>query len=102
MERKNELKESDIKNRACYYFNDIINGTDINFSNMLLDKKLYEIFKFIAFRIKLQRVQKHFVLESIMYYCNAFCIRIMVLDCKIKHLVLFGYGSFERICNKSK
>ena len=42
MKRKNELKEIDIKNRVCYYFNDIINGTKINFSNILLDKKFYE------------------------------------------------------------
>ena len=27
MESKNELKEIDIKNRVCYYFDDIINGT---------------------------------------------------------------------------
>ena len=25
----------------CYYFDDMINGTKINFSNILLDKKLY-------------------------------------------------------------
>ena len=37
MENKYQLKEIDIKNRACYYFDDIINGTDI-----LLDKYLYE------------------------------------------------------------
>ena len=42
MKTKNELKESDIKNRVCYYFNDIINGTKNNFSNILLDKKFYE------------------------------------------------------------
>ena len=42
MESRNELKEIDIKNRAFYYFDDIINGTDINFSNILLDKKLCE------------------------------------------------------------
>ena len=42
MKSKNELKEIDIKNRACYYFDDIFNGTKINFSNILLDKKLYE------------------------------------------------------------
>ena len=41
MESRNQLKETDIKNYACYYFDDIINGTDINFSNILLDKKLY-------------------------------------------------------------
>ena len=42
MKSKNELKEIDIKNRVCYYFDDIINGTKINFSNVLSDKKLYE------------------------------------------------------------
>ena len=42
MKSKNELKEIDIKNRVCYYFDDTINGTKINFSNILLGKKLYE------------------------------------------------------------
>ena len=42
MENKDELKEIDIKNRACYYFDDIIRDFDINFDNILLDKKLYE------------------------------------------------------------
>ena len=26
----------------CYYFDDIINGTKINFSNILLNKQIYE------------------------------------------------------------
>ena len=42
MKKKNELKEIDIKNRVCYYFDDMINGTKINLSNILLHKKLYE------------------------------------------------------------
>ena len=42
MGSKDELKEVDIKNRACYYFDDIVNGIDINFSNILLGKNLYE------------------------------------------------------------
>ena len=42
MESKNELKEIGIKNCVCYYFGDIINGTDINFSDILLGEKLYE------------------------------------------------------------
>ena len=29
MERKDELKEIDIKNRTCYYFDDIIRDLDI-------------------------------------------------------------------------
>ena len=42
MESKNKLKEIDIKNRTCYYFNDIIKDVDIYFSDILLDEKLYE------------------------------------------------------------
>ena len=46
MERKDELKEIDIKNRTCYYFNDIMRAWDIDidtdFSGILLDKKLYK------------------------------------------------------------
>ena len=40
MESKEKWKEVDIKNCTCYYFDYIISGTDINFSNILLDKKL--------------------------------------------------------------
>ena len=32
MESKDELKAIDIKNRACYYFDDIIKDIDINFN----------------------------------------------------------------------
>ena len=39
MERKDELKEIDIKNRTCYYFDDIIRDLDIYFDNILLDEK---------------------------------------------------------------
>ena len=42
METKDELKEIDIKNRTCYYFDDLIRFLDrnIDFSNTLLDEKL--------------------------------------------------------------
>ena len=36
---ENELKKIDIKNCACS-FDCIINNTDVNFNNILLDKKL--------------------------------------------------------------
>ena len=42
MNYKNLLKEIVVKSCARYYFDDVINGTDINFNNILLDKKLYE------------------------------------------------------------
>ena len=42
MESKNKLKEIDIKNCVCYYFNDLIHGKGINFCHTLLNKKFHE------------------------------------------------------------
>ena len=44
MESKDELKEIDIKNCTCDYFDDIIKfwDRDIGFSDILLDEKLYK------------------------------------------------------------
>ena len=37
-----ELKEINIKNRTCYYFDDIINIENFDFYNILLDEKSRE------------------------------------------------------------
>ena len=46
MESKDKLKETDIKNRTCYYFDNIMRAWDrdinIDFSGILLDEKLYK------------------------------------------------------------
>ena len=39
MERNYRLKEIDIKNVNCYYFDDIMKVWDFNFNKSLLDKK---------------------------------------------------------------
>ena len=39
METSNELKEFDIKNRSCYYFDHIININYLELDNVLVDKK---------------------------------------------------------------
>ena len=97
MKSKNGFKKIDIKSCGCYYFDDIINGTDINFSDILLDKKLHEnvsVFDILyktstgprPLRIKFDKIDGF----------------IMVLDAKIKHLILFNYGLFDKICNEIK
>ena len=43
MKSKNEFNKIDIQNRVCFYFNDIINGTKINFSNILLKVKILQV-----------------------------------------------------------
>ena len=42
MESKNELKEIEMKNGMCYYFNNIIKIKYIDFEIFLLNKKSYE------------------------------------------------------------
>ena len=41
MDRKDVLKETDIKNRRCYYFDDIIRIEDFNIDNISIDEKSY-------------------------------------------------------------
>ena len=42
MESLSELKEIDIKNITCYYFDDIIKTEYFNIINILIDEKPYE------------------------------------------------------------
>ena len=95
MKNKNELKETDIKNHVCYYFDDIINGTDINQSNILLDKKLYEHNSVYLISYKIQTGPKplHIRFDK----TDGFIISI---DGKIKGLVLFDYELINKICDK--
>ena len=44
MERNDKLKEINIKNRTCYYFNDIIKFEDFDLNNILIDEKPYKSF----------------------------------------------------------
>ena len=39
MDSKDELKEISIKNRTCYYFDDIIKVEDFDLDNILIDEK---------------------------------------------------------------
>ena len=39
MESQDELKEVDVKNRTCYYFDDIVRVIDIDFNDILLNEK---------------------------------------------------------------
>ena len=97
MKSKNELKEIDIKNRPCFYFDDIINGTKINFSNILLDKKSYENISVYSISYKTLTDPKRLRIKF--DKTDRFIIPI---DGKIEYLILFGYGLFNKICDKIK
>ena len=97
MKSKNELKENGVKNVVCYYFDVIINGSKINFSNILWSKKLYQIISVYNISYKSP--------AGLIPWCIRFnkideCI--ISLDRKIKHLVLFDYGLLDKICDKIK
>ena len=97
MKSKNELKEIDIKSRVCYYFDDIINGTKINFSNIWLDKKLYE--NISGYNISCKTPTGPKTLPVRFDKIDEF---IIAVDSKIKHLILLDYGLFRKICDKIK
>ena len=97
MKSKDELKETDVKNRACLYCDDIIQDMVINFGNILSDKKLYEnvsvydiFYKTLPgpkpLRIRFDKIDRF----------------IRVCGGEFRHLSLFDYGFFDKICDKIK
>ena len=97
MKSKNELKEIDIKNRARYYFDDIIKDIDINLSNILLDEKLYENISVYDISCKTSMGPK-----SLRIRFDKIDGFIWVGCDEFRHLVLFDYGLFDNICDKIK
>ena len=95
MNSKNELRETDIKNSVRYYFDDIINGTKINFSNILSNKKLSE--NISVYNISYKSPTDLKPLRITFDKIDGFVIS---LDGKIKHLVLLDFGLFDKICDK--
>ena len=79
----------------CYYFDDIINGAKINFSNILLGKKIYENISVYNTSYKTPIGPKP--LRIRFHKIDGF---IVSLDGKIKHLILFHYGLFNKIGDK--
>ena len=59
----NELIETDIKNRTCYYFDNIIKTEDFDFDNILINAKSGKIFWFMTFHTKLCLFQSHCALD---------------------------------------
>ena len=96
-ESEDKLKEIDIKNGVWHYFDDIINDAKINFSKILLDKTFYE--NILVYNISYKAPTGPKPLPFRFDKIDGF---IMVLDGKIKHLVLFDYRLLDKICDKIK
>ena len=97
MESRDELKEINIKNCACYYFDDIIRDFDTNFDNILLDEKLYENISVYDISCKTSTGTKPLPIRF-----NKIDGFIKVHGGDFRHLVLFDYEYFAQICDKIK
>ena len=97
MKSKNEFKGINITSRACYYFDNKINGSKINFNNILLNEKLYEIISVYNISYKTRASP-----EPLRIWLDKIDRFILALDGKMKHLILFDYRLFNKICDKIK
>ena len=94
MESKEKLKDIDIKNHTCYYFDDIMRVADIDFDNILFGKKSHNTYKNILIydisyktfiSAKPLRIRFHEIDGFIKIYEG------------IRYLVLFGPGWYHAI-----
>ena len=76
MDNNDELKEIDIKNCTCYYFDDIIKIEDFNLDNILTDEKSYE--NILVYKIS---------------YKN-------LIAKPLRYLVLFGSEKYDSKCKR--
>ena len=96
MKGKDKLKETYIKNRACYYFDDIMRVWDIDFSDILLEEKSYKTYKniliyFISYKTFMGSIPLHIRFDEIDRF-------IKIYD-GIRYLVLFGHRWYDDICD---
>ena len=64
MESKNEVKEIDIKNCTCWYFDDIMRDADVYSGNNLLTKNKKNVRKYFNLR---HFIQNFYVFNTIAY-----------------------------------
>ena len=92
--KNDKLKEIDIKNRTCYYLNDLIKIEDFDLDNILIDEKSYE--NILVYNISY---------KSLIVF-NPFGIRFDKIDGYIrvyngtKYLVLFGNKKYDSIYDR--
>ena len=94
MEINDKLKEIDIKNRTCYYFDDIIKIEGFDLDNILIDEKSYE--NILVYNISYKSLNNS----------KPLCIRFDKIDGFIRvyygtrYLVLLGSEKYDSIDNR--
>ena len=94
MESNDELKEINIKNHKCYYFDDIIKIEDFNLSNILIDEKPFE--NILVYNILYNTLIDDKPLRIRFKKINGF---IRVYD-GTRYSVLFGSEKYDFIYNR--
>ena len=94
MESNDKLKETDIKNRTCHYFDDIIKIYDFNLDNILIDEKSYK--NFLVYKISYKTL---FDAKPLGIRSNKIDRFIRVYD-GTSYLVLFGSEKRDFIYNR--
>ena len=97
MKSINELKEIDIKNLACYHFDDIIKDRDSYLVDILLVEKLYEYISFFDIPCKTSTGPKPLRIKF--DKTNGF---IRVRGEEFRHFLLSDDGLFDKMFDKSK
>ena len=90
----NEFKEVCIKNRTCYYFDDIIKLEDFDLDNILIDEKLHE--NILIYDISYKTLIDPKPLQIRFFKIDGI---IRIYD-GFRYLTLFGSEKYEANCNR--
>ena len=96
MNKNKKLKEIDIKNCTCYYFDNIINIHDLD--NVLIDLKSYKIISICKVTSKIPYGSKP--LRIISDKADEYFRNNMIKCGKSRNLALFHSEKFDRIFHK--
>ena len=94
MEYKDKLKENDIKNGKCYYFDDIIKIQDFDLGSILMEKKSCK--NILVYNICYKSLIDYKPLRTKFDKIGGF---IRVYD-GTRYLVLFGSKNYDSIYDK--
>ena len=94
MRSNDKLKEIDIKNRMCYYFDDIIKIEDFDLDNILIGETSYEII--LVYNISYKSLIDSKPLSIRFNKIDGF---IRVYD-GTRYLVLIGSEKYDSICDR--
>ena len=94
MESNDKLKEINIKNCKCYYFDDISKTEDFDFDNILIDEKPYEnilVDKF-SYKTLIGAKSLRITFDQVEVFFSVYN--------RTRYLVLFDPGKYDAIYNR--